>query len=81
MVVSLFELNFCHPYLKKNSQNGWRDYGSMTERQVARPLCMNFSIGVSTELLARANAKRDVFHDFCKEMSQGQMKLMFRGMH
>ena len=79
--VSLLELNFHHPYLKNNSQNGWRDYGSITERQLARPLCSNFPIGVSTELPARANAKRDVFHDFCKEMSQGQIKLMFKGMH
>ena len=81
MVVSLFELNFRHLYLKNNSQNGWRDYGSMTERQVARLLCINFPIGASSELLARANAKRDVFHDFFKEMSQGKIKLMFRGMH
>jgi len=53
----------------------------MTERQVARPLCRIFLIGASSELPARANAKRDVFHDFCKEMSQGKIKLMLRGMH
>ena len=80
MVVSLFELNFRHPYLKNNSQNGWHDYGSMTERPVARPLYRISLIGASTELSTRANAKRDVFMVFCKEMSLGKLKLMFRGM-
>jgi len=53
----------------------------MTERQVARPLYRISLIGVSTELYTRANAKRVVFHEFFKEMSQGEMKLILRGMH
>ena len=53
----------------------------MTEHQVARPIYRISLIGASTELPTRANAKRAVFYEFCKEMSQGKMKLILRGMH
>ena len=52
----------------------------MTERQLARPLWGIFPLGARAELWNRANGKRAIFRVFCREMSSGQWKLIFRGM-